>query len=551
MQSKAVTGKGSENPCTLSELFYLIYFSILLFSKGIGLIDGQLVYYALTGIGLFFLLLKILSTDHSVFEYLWMILLMLLGLVVYRVTGQKGLLLCFTVLVGMKGVSTRRVFKAGIVIWSVCFAAMWILTMTGVIHEQVWMHDKHGIGLALCHSMGYSHSNVMHVGFLILAMMICCLYDRKDKADGHRAENRVEEKKTRRNWILLTLFLLILNVVVFFYSMSYTGFLACGIYLILNLILVLRGRLSGFEKILLQLIFPACVLFICVGPLVIRGRLFDLINKALTTRYYLSYYYLTEQSATLFGQRYNLDYHLTMDSSYIYLLRQYGVIAFVLVLVLYFGLIHDEVRNDRRSELALTLGTCVAGTTEQFLFNTAYKNLSLIFAGAYLFRCSERAEQHLPAIFRKHRAFLPGRDRDVSFVLTDRLAHGFRELFSGEKVKIRAGIAFVVLILGIFGAVLVLPRTSALYIDEDVNELSDRQAYYFTEEEMESRKAEGDLFYYYTSPSDPMYLYDGSTANLEYARRLLFVGLVCGGAAYVIGSAVTAGTDRRKRGVKG
>ena len=547
MQSKAVTGTGANTPCTLSELFYLIYFSILLFSKGIGLIDGQLVYYALTGIGLFFLLLKILSTDHSVFEYLWMILLMLLGLVVYRVTGQKGLLLSFTVLVGMKGVSTRRVFRAGIVIWSVCFAAMWILSMTGVIQEQVWMHDKHGIGLALCHSMGYSHSNVMHVGFLILAMMICCLYGRGDQA----GENPEEKMKVKKNWILLTFVFLILNVVVFFYSMSYTGFLACGIYLILNLILVLRGRLSGFEKVLLQLIFPACVLFICVGPLVIKGKLFDLINKALTTRYYLSYYYLTEQPATLFGQRYNLDYHLTMDSSYIYLLRQYGVIAFVLVLVLYFGLIHDEVRNDRRSELALTLGTCVAGTTEQFLFNTAYKNLSLIFAGAYLFRCSERAEQHLPAVFRKHRAFLPGRDKDVSFVLTDRLAHGFRALVESDRGGLRAGIALVALLCGIVGAFLVLPRTNALYIDEDVNELSDRQAYYFTEEEMESRRAEGDLFYYYTSPSDPMYLYDGSTANLEYARRLLFVGLVCGGAAYVIGSAVTAGSDRRKRGVKG
>ncbi len=547
MQSKAVTGTGANTPCTLSELFYLIYFSILLFSKGIGLIDGQLVYYALTGIGLFFLLLKILSTDHSVFEYLWMALLMLLGLVVYRVTGQKGLLICFTVLIGMKGVSTRRVFKAGIVIWSVCFAAMWILSMTGVIHEQVWMHDKHGIGLALCHSMGYSHSNVMHVGFLILAMMICYLYGRKDKADGHRTENREEEKKTRRKWVLLTLFLLILNVIVFFYSMSYTGFLACGIYLVLNLILVLRGRLSGFEKVLLQLIFPACVLFICVGPLVIKGKLFDLINKALTTRYYLSYYYLTEQPATLFGQRYNLDYHLTMDSSYIYLLRQYGVVAFVLVLVLYFCLIRDEVRNDRRSELALTLGTCIAGTTEQFLFNTAYKNLTLIFAGAYLFRCSDKIEQHLPAVFRKHRAFLPGEDRAVSPVPTDRLAHGFRALVESDRGGLRAGIALVALLCGIVGAFLVLPRTNALYIDEDVNELSDREAYYFTEEEVENKRAEGDLFYYYTSPSDPMYLYDRSTAAIEYARRLLFVGLVCGGAVYIIGSAVTAGMDQKKR----
>lgn len=531
MQSKAVTGKGANTPCTLSELFYLIYFSFLLFSKGIGLIDGQMVYYALTGIGLFFLLLKILSTDHSVFEYLWMILLMLLGLVVYRVTGQKGLLLSFTVLVGMKGVSTRRVFRAGIVIWSVCFAAMWILSMTGVIHEQVWMHDKHGIGLALCHSMGYSHSNVMHVGFLILAMMLCFLYGRREK----------------RKLVLLTLVLLVLNAVVFFYSMSYTGLLACGIYLILNLILVLKDQLTRPGKALLQLIFPACVLFICVGPLVIRGRLFDLIDSALTTRYSLSYYYLTEQPATLFGQRYNLDYHLTMDSSYIYLLRQYGVIAFALVLVLTFGLIRDEIRHDRRSELALTLGTCVAGTTEQFLFNTSFKNLSLIFAGAYLFRCSERAEQHLPAVFQKHGALLPGRDKGVSFVPTDRAAHGGRVLLERSKGGIRAELTLLFLLLGIAGAFLVLPRTSALYIDESTNELTDREAYYFTEEEVDGMKADGDLFYYYTGPSDPMYLYDGSTAAIEYARRLLFAGMVCGGVTFVVTGAAAYGTSHRKQ----
>lgn len=365
MQSNEVASQRIERSCTWSELFYLLYFSILLFAKGIGLYDGQMAYYALLGIGLFFLALKILSTDHSAFEYLWMILLMLLGFIVYRKTGQKGLLICFSVLIGMKKVNTRRVFRAGIVIWTACFTIMWLLSMTGMIREQVWMHDKHGIGLTLCHSMGYSHSNVMHVGFLMLAMMFCYLYGRAN----------------RKSLIRLTLFLLILNAVVFFYSMSYTGFLACGIYLILNLILSFREKLTLTDKILLGLIFPICVLFICVGPLVIKGRVFDFINKALTTRYYLSYYYLTEQPATLFGQRYNLDFHLTMDSSYIYLLRQYGVLSFILVLAMYSGLIHDEISHNRRSELAITLGTCVAGTTEQFLFNTSFKNLSLIFMG--------------------------------------------------------------------------------------------------------------------------------------------------------------------------
>jgi len=532
-----------ERTCTLSEFFFLVYFCLLSIAKAIGLDDGQMAYYALVGIGLFFLILKILSTEHSVFEYLWMMLLMILGLVIYRATGQKGMLICFTVLAGMKNVSTRRVFRAGIVVWGSCFAALWLLSMTGVLKEQVWMHDKHGIGLTLCHSMGYPHSNVMHVVFLIVAMMACYLYERRDT----RGENNAAGKLYHKRLVLLTAFLLVMNVVVFFYSMSYTGVLACGIYLVLNLILAFRKRLTKAEKILLELIFPACLLFICVGPLVIRGRLFDLINKALTTRYYLSYFFLTEQPATLFGQRYNLDYHLTMDSSYIYLLRQYGIIAFALVLALYAGLIRDEIRRDCRSELAMTLGTCIAGTTEQFLFNTSYKNLSLIFAGTYLFYVSGRLESHLPEALRKQKAFLSGHHDMAPFVITDRITRICSRIFSSGNIKKRSFGSLSLLALGICLAWMALPRTKALYVDEDVNELIDRPSYYFTSSDVQQMEKEGNMFYYYRGPDDPVYLYEGSPAELEYARHVLFAGLFSGGASFMITGLFHAISTREKK----
>lgn len=62
----------------------------------------------------------------------------------------------------------------------------------------------------------------------------------------------------------------------------------------------------------------------------------------------------------------------------------YGAVVFVLLMIAYFFTIRNLIKENRRKELAITLGFLIAGISEPFLFNTSFKNVSLIFVGSYL-----------------------------------------------------------------------------------------------------------------------------------------------------------------------
>ena len=96
-------------------------------------------------------------------------------------------------------------------------------------------------------------------------------------------------------------------------------------------------------------------------------------------------YFLTQERITLFGQQFHLaDKDLNMDNSYVFALMTYGAVVFVLLMIAYFFTIRNLVKENRRKELAITLGFLIAGISEPFLFNTSFKNVSLIFVGSYL-----------------------------------------------------------------------------------------------------------------------------------------------------------------------
>ena len=95
----------------LSELLYLLYFGLMLFAKGIGLYDGQTVYKAFLLLAFACIAVKMCITEYTNRE--WIIILFLLGLaaVIYRVSGEKGILICMVTVVTMKQVSLKRVFQ--------------------------------------------------------------------------------------------------------------------------------------------------------------------------------------------------------------------------------------------------------------------------------------------------------------------------------------------------------------------------------------------------------------------------------------------------------
>lgn len=357
---------------SIAELTYFIYFTVMFGARAIGLFEGMMIYNISLVVGMLLFALKVAMTEHTVYEYCLMGLLLLISVFVYYNTGEKGLLLYLTMMLGLKGVSTRKIFRLGASILSVSFTMLVLLSITGLKEEIVYLKDRAGFGTVIRHSLGYPYPNTLFTTYIVLMVLI--MY--------------VLGKQSKKNLFLSSLFLFIGAVYIFLYSCSNTGLIVSVFFLAVNIYLQLRKDISKPERVAVQLVYPLCLIFAIIGPLVTKGSLFQLFDKVLHNRWAYSLYYLTNEPITLFGVRFkeapNTNYMI--DSSFLYSFLQIGMIPFIILTVLFVGMIHDYAKQKKRIEIAIILSFCLLGLSDPFLFNLSYKNLMFLFVGEFFYR---------------------------------------------------------------------------------------------------------------------------------------------------------------------
>ncbi len=512
---------------TVAELCYYAYFALMLFAKGIGLYEGQTAYNLIFIAATLLIGMKIALTEHTLYEYLWMALLVVMSLIVYRNSGEKGLFIYTLMLIGVKGVSVKRLFAIGAVVWSGCFIVMHFLTMTGIVQDVFLVHDKLGVGYLLRWSFGYPHPNVLHVSYVILLVffMYCIGTD-------------------KRKLRIFTILGFLGNLYVFFFSLSYTGVILTTVYLILNYYLCVRKKITRVERWLIYLVFPGCVLFSIAGPLVIKGRLFDLINKAINTRFYLSKYFLENQPITLFGTRMNVpNYRYTLDCSYTYAFMWFGVIPFLIICIGYIWLIGKCLKNDKRKELAIILGLSIAGIAEPFLFNTSYKNPTFLFMGVALFTASAATVPGLPHVLNCRIQWLKIGNKEIGCMYGRPKKK--QESFSAKEKWGVVGVFFAAALIGgsIYAATVQMPER--IYVPDSITDDTDQEPAYMTQEEIDEAEENGALILAYYGEQERMYHYEGITITIEYIRGIIRTGIWTGGVTTGVAVLILHGKKRR------
>ncbi len=372
----------------LKELFYYLFFGLMIFAKGIGLDSGDKAYYILSAAAFVCVVCKLVLTKYNKKQIAAMILLCLIAFVSYRNSGRMGILLSVLTIVGMKDMKVSRLFSLGTVVYGLSFTATVMAAAAGLIDNPFVVHEKGGIGEVIRWGMGYSTGNVFHVSYFILVVLLCYTWG-------------------RNYHVKRLLGLMIGNVLVFLFSLSYTGVAVTTFYLLLNLYAVKRTRPGKAEKFFYQLPLPLCVLFSFIAPLLLRYPVVQKLDSMLQARLSFSQYFLLNQPITLFGTRmHNVpNFWIIMDNGYVYFLMTFGVVAFILLCVGYIAVIakysgislikrtHEngkgynnaaENRAIRLPELAIIFSFLLYGIMEQFLSN-AFMNLSLIFIGEILF----------------------------------------------------------------------------------------------------------------------------------------------------------------------
>lgn len=353
---------------SLEEILYYVFFSILIFTKGIGLDEGSILFRSCLLTAIFLLGCKFLLGQYSMIEIVFVGILGLWGAATFKITGSLGMFVYVLMIVGLKNIPVKRVFKVGAVVWGVCM----LFTLTAAVFcgrtGVRLVHEKLGLGPVIRESLGYTHPNVLHVTYVVFMAFVLYL---------------CKEKGKKSAWAILLL--LLGDVFIFIYSLSYTGLLISFAYFICYFYFSFRKRITKTEKVLIQCILPVCVIISAIlPPLLSDGIIYKLLNSLLNNRVWAIKAYYELYPVTLFGMK-SEGITFSIDNSYVFALMNYGAVFLIAAVIVYWMLIRYCLKNEMRGELAIICTFLFAGLSEPFLFNASIKNVTVIFLGNYLY----------------------------------------------------------------------------------------------------------------------------------------------------------------------
>lgn len=380
------------NRLTLDETLYLGFFILLSIAKGLGLYEGQKLFVLLVVPALLCGGLKILLSSYTKRQWAALFLLLALTGLVYVQSLELGIFFIMFMILGMKNVSLQKVFRIGLGVWSVCAVVLCLISFTRLEHTVYRVSDKLGLGYIFRWSLGFTHPNILHITYLTLCALI--LYELADRF-------------SLKHFAIL----MFGNILVFLYSVSYTGFAIVTVLLFGGMYVKIRPRFCLFEKILVNLVLPAIIFISFILPIMFWDARFaqslEKINEIVNTRIKVAGLFLVPECMSLFGVKMSYlaqtQYYLSIDSSYVWAFIHYGIIPFILLMLAYLVLIADCTKKQRTRELVLIICFLGAGYTEPLLFNTSFKNITLLFLGGLLFSQKEGEEEYclLPGLRKR------------------------------------------------------------------------------------------------------------------------------------------------------
>lgn len=368
---------------SVQELIYLLYFGVMFGARAIGLYEGLLIYNISLVIGMFFFCLKILVTKHSIIEYIIMTLLLGEALLVYANSGEKGILLYYTLILGMKNVSRKRLEKYACIIISLSFTILTFLTSLKMVNDITYSVTR--FGEILRHSLGYPYPNTLMTTYIILIMLIFSTIS----------------MQTKKHLICASIFFEFIGILLYIYSVSNTGIIVTTFYLLINYYFQTRKNFSTNRSVLINMIYPLCIFIAIPLPFftIKSEHLSKVLTKLTHSRWMLSQYYLSNEKISLFGSRFDevfssTGYAYMIDSSFLYSFLQVGLVTFIIVTILHLGMIKYHTTNSNNVEIAIIISLCLLGLSDPFLFNLSYKNILFVYIGEWFWLLLQKYQPH-------------------------------------------------------------------------------------------------------------------------------------------------------------
>lgn len=505
-------GRENSIEIPLTEACYFGFFILLSVAKGLGLYEEQKLFTLLVIPALICIILKLVLTSYTRRQRVVLLILLIITAVVYYESRELGILFVMFTILGMKDVSLDKVLRLGLWVWTLCSILLCIVSFFRIEHTVYRVADKLGLGYIMRWSLGFTHPNILHITYLAL-----CAYILHELADRFGFRHFA--------WLMLG------NVLVFFYSISYTGFGIVTLLLVGELYVTFRPRFSLFEKIIANMILPAIIFVSFALPLMLHMPRFaesiQRLNLLVNTRINIANRYLVPECMSLFGVKMSylaqIQSYLSIDSSYIWAFIHYGIIPFVLLMCAYLILIWNYSKEQKTRELVVVICFMVAGITEPLLFNTSFKNVTLLFLGEFLFRQKGETEE----------SARPLTELPVKFV----------EIWKLYRVRIMAGIAAGA-ILGAILCGICHTQPQGYVVPRKNTDWQDKSSVYLIS--ADDPDYEGYHIMNYQDAETPMQIVDGNAVVLETVRYYLGSVMIGGLAGYVVCVGTTILYDRKR-----
>ena len=311
------------------------------------------------------------------------------------------------------------------------------------------------------------------------------------------------------------------------YSGSRTGVIVTIGFLTVNLLYAFRSRVGIVEKVATIMLLPVLWTVSVIGPIVASEDMIQSLRKIdanMGARWVVGKYYWSNNKLTLFGQLLNrpvdssategLSYY-GIDMSQLYLLLQLGVVAFVIITILWFFLLYYEVKHNMIQELIITAFLLIMGTSDPFLYNISFKNIAFVFIGAVLYKQISKYMQYLPKCMSTLVSLMKERPESKYLIIKPII---FSEKTSSLKIykgSMRYVIACGILAIATIIAVgLYVATPTPEYVLSDRNS-GERMAHVnekligrtYSAQQIRDIKKSGNIVLNYTDDTELMYIY--------------------------------------------
>ncbi len=499
----------------IRELFFYLFFAVMFGMRMWGIYESKPLYGPLLLLGFAFWGISVIMTEHTVLDYLVAGAFIVLAGLVYVSSGEKGLLLYFALMLGMKAISEKSLFRVGIYVGLAGMAVITFLATFGIIEDMAYIQQRAPFGEIFRRSLGFPHPNTLSSSFTIIVIMIMYVIDKS---------NRLKTVKTACVLGLIAIYL-------FMFSGSRTGVMITFLCMAAMVLASFKSRINFFDKVVVGAIYVGIwVLSVVVALVLPESFLKDLESRdvAFFSRWVINKNYFVNNRLSLFGIRLNNPDKITngIDMSQFYLFLQLGLVAFVVVSIMWIVLLWDECKENRINELVVTLCLLLMGVTDPFLYNIGFKNMAFVFMGMVLYKYLDRAVVKMPEVLGKKIQILKVGDKELELPGFLRGGAGAVGAKSGS-VKSGAGAGLPrkrIWFAGLACVAAVVAAVSYLMAGTPELVLSDNDSVEhipiegmvgqtYSEQEIKEIKDEGNYVLNYTDENELMYTYYADEAD--------------------------------------